>query len=83
MEFEENPGVDAIAQSLNEAGLDVRPDEPPNNVGAASSEGLSIGAIEPDRNFPRACWFWMAADNLRLAADNAVAVSQELTMEER
>jgi len=77
VEFEENPGAEKIARSLAEAGLDVRPDDPPNNVGIASSEGLSVGAIVQDRNYNRACWIWMAADNLRLAADNAVAVANE------
>lgn len=77
VEFEENPGADAIARSLEEAGLDVRPGDPPNNVGIASLEGLSVGAIAQDRNCNRACWIWMAADNLRLAADNAVAVARE------
>lgn len=77
VEFEGNPAVDAIARSLAGAGLDVRPDEPPDNVGVASSEGLSVGAITQDRNHHRACWFWLAADNLRLVADNAVAVARE------
>ncbi len=77
IEFEENPGVDAISRSLTDAGLDVRADEPPNNVGVASAEGLSVGAIAQDPNCTRACWFWMAADNLRLAADNAVSVAWE------
>lgn len=76
-EFEEAPGVDRIAQSLSNAGFDVRPDEPPNNVGAAGQTGLSVGAISEDRNHPRACWLWMAADNLKLAAENAVAVAKE------
>jgi aspartate-semialdehyde dehydrogenase len=78
VEFEEGPSVAVIARSLEEAGLDVRLDEPPNNVGVVSSDGLSVGAIVEDRNHNRACWFWMAADNLRLAADNAVAVATEL-----
>jgi hypothetical protein len=31
-----------------------------------------------DRNQPQACWFWMAADNLRMSADNCVEVIREL-----
>ncbi len=77
VEFEEAPGIDVIAKSLTKAGFDVRPDEPPNNVGAAGQSGLSVGAIAEDRNHPRACWLWMATDNLRLAAENAVAVAKE------
>jgi len=77
VEFEENPGADALAKVLAEAGLDVRQDEPPSNVGMAGQSGLSIGAIIVDHNQPRACWFWLVSDNLRLAAENAVAVAQE------
>jgi len=77
VEFEENPGADKLAKALAEAGLDVRQDEPPSNVGMAGQSGLSIGAIMMDHNQPRACWFWLVSDNLRLAAENAVAVAQE------
>ena len=77
VEFEENPGADALAKSLAESGLDVRTDEPPSNVGMAGQSGLSVGAIAVDHNQPRASWFWLASDNLRLAAENAVAVAKE------
>jgi aspartate-semialdehyde dehydrogenase len=77
VEFEENPGADALAKVLSESGLDVRADEPPSNVGMAGQSGLSVGAIVVDHNQPRASWFWLASDNLRLAAENAVAVAKE------
>ena len=77
VEFEENPGADALAQALAESGLDVRTDEPPSNVGMSGQSGLSVGAIAVDHNQPRASWFWLASDNLRLAAENAVAVAKE------
>jgi aspartate-semialdehyde dehydrogenase len=81
IEFEENPGAKALAAALadvgNGAGIDVRPDEPPSNAGIAGQSGLSAGAIAVDRNNPRACWMWMVADNLRLAAENAIVVAKE------
>jgi aspartate-semialdehyde dehydrogenase len=77
VEFEENPGAEALARSLAKAGLDVRPDDPPTNAGIAGQSGLSLGAIAQDQNQPRACWLWMVADNLRLAAENALAVARE------
>jgi aspartate-semialdehyde dehydrogenase len=52
--------------------------EPPNNVGIAGHEGISVGAILRDRNDAKAFWLWMAADNLRLAAQNALLVAQEV-----
>jgi len=77
VEFEENPGADALARMLAAAGIDVRPDEPPTNAAIAGQSGLSAGAITVDPNNPRACWFWLVSDNLRLAAENAVAVARE------
>jgi aspartate-semialdehyde dehydrogenase len=77
VEFEENPGADALQKALADAGLDVRADEPPSNVGMAGQTGLSVGAIAVDHNQPRASWFWLVSDNLRLAAENAIAVAKE------
>ncbi|MEO7143087.1 MAG: Asd/ArgC dimerization domain-containing protein [Bryobacteraceae bacterium] len=80
VEFEKNPGVQALSEALASAGIEVRggDEEPPTNVGAAGQNGLTVGVITADRNQPRACWFWMVADNLRLAAENAVAVAKQL-----
>ena len=77
-EFEENPGPDALAKALEAANIDVRTKdhEPPSNVGVAGQSGITAGAIAPDRNNPRAAWFWVAADNLRIAAENAVEVAR-------
>jgi aspartate-semialdehyde dehydrogenase len=77
VEFEENPGVAALHAALDGDGIDVRTDEPPTNIGVAGQNGLSVGAVTVDPNQPRACWFWMAADNFRLSAENAVAVMKE------
>jgi aspartate-semialdehyde dehydrogenase len=79
VDFEENPGVTALEKALAAAGADVRGEEmdPPDNVGVAGAGGIAVGAIGLDRNRPSACWIWMAADNLRLAAENAVAVAGE------
>jgi aspartate-semialdehyde dehydrogenase len=77
VEFEDNPGAETLGRALAEAGLDVHPDDPPTNVGIAAQSGLSVGAIAPDPNQPRAVWIWAVADNLRLAAENAVAVARE------
>jgi aspartate-semialdehyde dehydrogenase len=80
VEFEANPGVEALESSLRIPAIDVRgPEtEPPTNVGQAGQGGISVGAILPDRNEAEAVWFWFVADNLRLSAENAVAVAQEL-----
>ena len=80
VEFESNPGLEAIESALAFGPIDVRgPDfEPPTNVSQAGETGITVGSIEPDRNNAEACWFWIVADNLRLTADNAVAVARQL-----
>jgi aspartate-semialdehyde dehydrogenase len=80
VEFENRPGTAAITATLDAAHIDVRSKdvEPPSNVGVAGQSGITVGSIVPDRNDPRACWFWIVADNLRIASDNAVEVAREI-----
>ena len=78
VEFAERPDLEELAKSLEEAGLDVRAEEPPANAAVAGNSGLSVGAITPDRNHATGCWFWLVNDNIRLAAENAIAVREEL-----
>ncbi len=80
VEFENNPGVEALEQALGTAQIDVRGAalDPPNIVGYAGQSGISVGAIAADRNEPRAAWFWIAADNIRVMAENAVGVARSL-----
>lgn len=79
VEFEENPGMDAIFQALGSSHIDVRTKdhEPPTNVGVAGQSGITVGSIAQDRNQPRAWWFWIAADNLQIVAENAGEVVRE------
>src|ERR1019366_9828505 len=48
VEFDENPGSDALAEGLAAAGFDVRFGDPPTNVSIAGMSGLSVGAIATD-----------------------------------
>jgi aspartate-semialdehyde dehydrogenase len=79
VEFEENPAMDGIFQALGSSDIDVRTKdhEPPTNVGVAGQSGITVGSIAQDRNHPRAWWFWMAADNLQIVAENAGEVVRE------
>lgn len=81
VEFERNPGVTALEQALLSEQVDVRGEEldAPTNVGMAGQSGVAVGAVTADRNLPQACWFWMAADNIRLAAENAVTVARQVS----
>jgi aspartate-semialdehyde dehydrogenase len=80
IEFESNPGVAGIERTLAGEPVDVRTKEtePPNVVAQAGQSGLAVGLISVDRNNPQAAWLWVVADNLRLQAENALAVAQQL-----
>lgn len=78
--FNRKPGVEALESALESGYVDLRRTAaaPPNNAGVAGEKGVSVGAISADRNDPQACWLWMASDNIRLQAENAVEVLREL-----
>jgi aspartate-semialdehyde dehydrogenase len=80
VEFESNPGTDILENALVSGAIEVRSAEfePPTNVGHAGQSGIAVGAIGPDRNEAEACWFWLVADNLRLLAENGVALARKL-----
>ena len=80
VEFESNPGMEILESGLVAGSIEVRGSEfeAPTNVGQAGQGGIAVGAISSDRNQPEACWFWVAADNLRLTAENGVAVARRL-----
>jgi aspartate-semialdehyde dehydrogenase len=79
IEFVDNPGVAAVEAALAGDHVDVRDSdlEPPTSVGMAGQDGIAVGSVTMDRNAGQACWCWLAADNLRLAAENAVAVGTQ------
>jgi len=79
-EFEQAPAVEELERALHSPYLDVRGRdvEPPTNVGIAGQSGVAVGSITPDRNNNRAYWFWLVADNVRLSAENAIAVARAL-----
>ena len=80
IQFEENPGVQRLREILASAQIDIREDsvEPPTNTGVVGEPGVTIGMIEVDRNDPKACWFWAAADNFRVVVDEAIESVREL-----
>jgi len=80
VEFESDPDMDTLESGLVTSSIEVRGSEfeAPTNVGQAGQGGVAVGAISPDRNRSEACWFWLAADNLRVSAENGVAVARQL-----
>ncbi len=53
-------------------------DVSPTNVSVAGESEIHLAPIEPDPNVEDGFWLWGVADNLRLAATNAVRIAEEL-----
>ena len=76
IEFESGVNEAELRGKLASAQIEIRGqnEEAPHGVGAASQSGLIAGDIRTDRNNPRAAWFWIVGDNLRLTADAVAEV---------
>lgn len=72
-EFESDVRPNDLEQALASAQIEIRgaEEEAPHSAGAVNQSGLIVGDIRADRNHPRAAWFWIVADNLRMMADAA------------
>ena len=53
-------------------------DLPPTNVSVAGESRIHVVWVDPDPNSPAGIWIWGVADNLRVAATNAVRIAEEL-----
>jgi aspartate-semialdehyde dehydrogenase len=54
--------------------------EPPSPVQVAGTDLIQLGGMKRDLVNPHGIWFWAVADNLRLAALNAVALAERLVL---
>lgn len=79
-EFAPAPALDAIADALAAVGVKVAGAgaERPSCVNVAGESQILVAKAEADAASPGACWIWGAADNLRLAAANAVSIAETL-----
>jgi len=80
LEFDRPQSPEEFAAALRSPGIQVRVagEQAPDNVAVAGESGVMAGVIENDRRCPEALWLWAVADNLRLAAENAIAVVRQL-----
>lgn len=81
VEFTKRPAVAEIEKALTEAGADVRSGgtEPASNVGVAGHSGMIVSNVIEDRGHARGLWLWVASDNVRTRADNALLTAALLT----
>ncbi len=58
-------------------------DPRPTNVSVTGETEIALAPIRPDPNIKGGVWVWGAADNLRLSANNAVRIAEELVGKSR
>jgi aspartate-semialdehyde dehydrogenase len=80
LELEKPVALEDLSQAL--AGDHVvvahSPEDTPTNV-SASGQGDILVSLSPDTNHDNGVWLWAAADNLRIAALNAVECAEAMT----
>ncbi len=76
---------EALTQVLAGGPIHVRKasEGPPSQVEVSGSSDIAVDALTPDATHPDGIWIWAAADNLRLAAVNAVEIAERLKQEIR
>ena len=80
LETEERVPPSDLVAALDGAPIVIRrvSEKPPSPVDAAGSSDILVDAIQPDAAHPAGFWLWAVADNMRLAAVNAVQIAEGL-----
>ncbi len=83
VDFASRPAPEEVSAAFSEAGIDVRNAdvEPGSNVSVAGQSGLIVSDIQWDRAGSGGLWLWLAFDNLRSLAENALLTAAMLTKE--
>jgi aspartate-semialdehyde dehydrogenase len=79
-ELKSSPEPSAVEKSLAAAGFQFPEGDQsaPSLISAAGEARPLLGHVERDPNRPGGYWFWGAADNLRVTAENAVAIAEHV-----
>jgi len=77
IEFERRPPVEELRNCLVSAGVEFWSDDdgPLTNSSLAGQSGTLVSSIRDDPGDPRGAWLWVACDNIRESALNAVALA--------
>jgi aspartate-semialdehyde dehydrogenase len=78
-----NPARAAELLAGNGVRLRRASDPVSSQVEVTGSDEILVNSVVSDVNRPQGLWIWAVADNLRLAAQNAVQVAEQLVGEER
>ncbi len=77
------PAAAEALAALSRAGMDARGEEaePGSNADVAGQSGITVSDVAEDRNSAKGLWLWVAFDNLRAVADEALLIAGLLTKE--
>jgi aspartate-semialdehyde dehydrogenase len=75
-----SPPPEAFAATFAKLGVKVNEagEAAPTNISVAGESEIQMASARTDPNVTGAIWLWGAADNLRVAATNAVRIAEEL-----
>jgi aspartate-semialdehyde dehydrogenase len=83
-EFEKPEDTEQLAEAFENLGVKIEArGEAPTNVSVAGENEIHMASVETDPSYASGAWFWGMADNLRLAATNAVRIAEDLVAESR
>ena len=78
------PTTDELRSCLADAGggivVNENPEDGPSPVSVVGSDKVHIGRIARDPGDPSTYGFWIAADNLRIAASNALGIAESIML---
>jgi aspartate-semialdehyde dehydrogenase len=79
-EFASPQSAEQLGLGFSSVGMKVAgpAEPPPTNATVATENEIHLARIEADPNVANGVWIWGMADNLRLAAVNAVRIAEEL-----
>jgi len=85
VELDQPATPETLSQLLAGAPITVRKSSegPPSQVDVAGSDEIIVDALTADGAHAGGVWIWAAADNLRLAALNAVEIAESLSAKAR
>ncbi len=80
IKFKDPKPLAALERVFRDASWEVRgADEgPPSNTGVAGQSGVTLDLVREDAGDPASFWFWLAMDNLRMIADNALLAAASI-----
>jgi aspartate-semialdehyde dehydrogenase len=73
------PSIDQLKMHLNEPGITTEiPPGGASPVGVVGTESIHVGRIRQDTNHMGAYSLWLVADNMRIAASNAIQTAEHI-----